>query len=102
MTAAPVATPTLTIEASALVALLIDGGATGSWAVEQCRNARLLSRPFCSSRRPTSFVAIPAAVSSVPNAPWSPIVPSSICVSTIGLTRDLPNGSGADRPPDEL
>lgn len=43
MSAAPVATPTLTIDASAMVALPLDGGAAGSWVVEQCRLARLIA-----------------------------------------------------------
>ena len=33
----------LTIDASAMVALLVDGGPAGRWVLEQCREARLIA-----------------------------------------------------------
>ena len=37
------ASSTLTIDASAMIALLVDGGPAGSWALEQCRRSRLIA-----------------------------------------------------------
>ena len=37
------AASTLTIDASAMIALLVDGGAAGGWVLEQCRDARLIA-----------------------------------------------------------
>ena len=37
------ASATLTIDASAMIALLVDGGPAGDWALAQCRGARLIA-----------------------------------------------------------
>jgi predicted nucleic acid-binding protein len=39
----PGVTPLVTIDASAMVAVLVDGGPAGRWVLEQCRGARLIA-----------------------------------------------------------